>query len=162
MRKNKGNFRGKITDDVKYFELPFDFQFDLNGACVFVQENDLLNLSLPRNNESIFLLTSRVRNPDLLIKNIEQKEGIRELIIFASRIDGCTFLDKCDYLITSRDYNKNKRFRVHAKIIIVNNFIILGSGNLNKTNAGIEQYLIINSECLKKQLRTELELILKN
>ena len=156
-RKNKSNFKVNTNAANTFQTFVFDFLHKLNSKIKFSIERDLLNLRLPEPNEALFFITDRVRNPNLLIENIEKKEGINNLIIFADKTKGCTYLDKADTLILKPAYNDNNRYNLHAKIYAVNNYIILTSANLNTTNATIEHYFIINSEQFKNQLKTELK-----
>jgi len=159
MSNFKHSFKTKKTKTTSTKAEMFDFDFVFEGEfdLTFSVTRDFEQYELPKENKANVFITDRVRNPDLLISNIDKKEGIENLIIFASRINGCTYLDKADIIICKSGYKKFRALYIHAKIIIVNDFVILSSANLNKTNATIEQYIVINSKCLKTKITSQLK-----
>jgi len=156
-KKNTGNFKTNLNTAKKLETFDFEFDFEFDGEVEFSVERDILNINLPEKNKAILFLTDRVRNPNLLIENIDRKEKVKSLIIIADKISGCTYLDIADILILRPLFKSNNQYNIHAKIYIINDFVILTSANLNKTNSGIEQYLIINSKCLKEKINCQLK-----
>ena len=161
-RKNKSNFKTVVNATANFETFIFDFFYNIELDIKFSIERDLLNLEMPKDNEGLFFLTDRVRNPNLLIENIEKKEEINNLIIIADKISGCTFLDRADKLFLKPVYKNNKRYNLHAKVYIVNNYFILTSANLNNTNATIEHYFIINSKKLIENFNKSFDSKTKN
>jgi len=153
---------GKTEKDV--VKLPiFDINIIEELECEIKVKvlSDFKTMELPKEGEAFLILTEFVRNPNDIISNIEGKEGINNLTVASSRISGFSYIDECDLIISSQQ-TKFKALRNHAKIILINDYTILSSGNLNKTNASIEQYLIIASECLRKKINTAIHYEYKN
>lgn len=147
-KNSLGNFKVYNSDKKKHAEFIINFEFKDIIESRFIRSNQLDTIELPEKNKSIFVITSKNRNPELFIKNVSNKNKINKLIIFASRTN--KLISTPDLLISSQNNYNN-----HAKIIIINNYIIFGSGNFNN-NARVEAYQIINSQILVDQLTNDI------
>ena len=156
-RKQKGNFKENTNQETKVPILDFDFFSDMSYPLSFGVIRDFENIELPAPNKGLFFFTDRVRNPDILINKIINNEGKKKLIAFVS---GTKFFEKhkeADLILTKQYIEGNQRYEIHAKIYIVNDFVIFSSANINNTNATTEQYIIINSKCLVQNIETQLK-----
>lgn len=141
---------------------------------IFVKENELQNVKLPRENETIFLITSKSRS----LVNFLINKNPNEIYLFCSRLNEKSFniiknknlkgiglservLEKKPNFYTEvSSVTKLKFKRNHSKMLLFkidNNFyIITGSGNAS-INSRIENYILENNKQKYNQIKSFFE-----
>jgi len=149
--KEKNNFEKKSNKEINIcLSEHVESKYDKS-----INSDSFNNSELPKEGHHIYFITTKRRNADIFIDAISPDN----LLLINSRLKKSDILDKIENKIIVVNYSKDYdiiEVRNHSKVIVADNYVILGSGNVS-VNARIEKYIIFNNKDLAEKIKDEFD-----